>query len=56
MFDPDGRFLGEVTVPFPVRMYPPPIIRGGHMFAVTEDELEVPYVVRARIVKGTETT
>lgn len=47
VFDPQGRYLGEVRTPFPVRFYPRPIIRDGFLYAVTEDELEVPYVVRA---------
>lgn len=56
VFDPEGRFLGQVRLPFPAKMYPPPIIRGGYFYAITEDDLEVPYVVRARIVKGTDAT
>ncbi len=49
VFDPTGRYLGEVRVPFPVEFYPAPIIQDGYMYAVTEDDLEVPFVVRARI-------
>jgi hypothetical protein len=49
VFDPEGRYLGEVQAPFPVEFYPAPIFRDGYMYAVTEDELEVPFVVRARI-------
>jgi hypothetical protein len=49
VFDPHGRYLGEVALPFPAEFYPPPIIRDGYMFAVTEDELEVPFLVRARV-------
>ena len=51
VFDRDGRFLTAVQADFPVAQYPPPIFRDGFMYAVTEDELEVPYVVRARIEK-----
>lgn len=49
VFDPEGRYLGEVLVPFPVEFYPAPIIRGGYLYAVTEDAFEVPFVVRARV-------
>lgn len=49
VFDPEGRYLGEVRAPFPIAFFPPPIIRGDFMYAVTEDDLEVPFVVRARI-------
>ncbi len=49
IFDADGRFLGQVTLPFPLEESPMPIVRDGVIYAVTEDELEVPYVVRARI-------
>ena len=49
MVDPEGRYLGEVRAPFPIAFFPPPIIRGDFMYAVTEDDLEVPFVVRARI-------
>jgi hypothetical protein len=51
VFDPEGRFLGTVTLPFALSMNPPPIVRQSVLYGVTEDELEVPYVVRARIVK-----
>lgn len=51
VFDPEGRFLGSVRLPFALSMYPPPIVRGSVLYGVSEDELEVPYVVRARIVK-----
>jgi hypothetical protein len=50
VFDPDGRFLGTVHLPFPLWMSAP-VVRDGRMFAVTRDELDVPYVVRARIVR-----
>lgn len=51
VFDPEGRFLGGVRFPFSLRMYPPPIVRNGFIYGVTEDELEVPFVVRARVLK-----
>jgi hypothetical protein len=54
VFDPEGRYLGRVRLPFPVRRWTPIIIRGDRFVAVTEDDLEVPFVVRARIVKPLE--
>jgi hypothetical protein len=51
VFDPEGRYLGGVGLPFALHLYPIPIIRDGFIYGVTEDELEVPFVVRARIVK-----
>jgi hypothetical protein len=52
VFDPAGRFLGEVSFPFRLSGQPYPVFRDGFMYAVTTDELEVPYVVRARLEKG----
>jgi len=51
VFDPDGRYLGEVRLPFRIRP-PYPVIRGSTMWAVTTDTLEVPFVVRARIIEA----
>jgi sugar lactone lactonase YvrE len=49
LFDPDGRYLGELRLPFGLGYFPPLII-GDQLYAITQDELEVQYVVRARIV------
>jgi hypothetical protein len=49
LFDPDGRYLGELRLPFRLGYFPPLVI-GDRLYAITQDELEVPYVVRARIV------
>jgi hypothetical protein len=49
VFDPEGRYLGRVLLPF--RLASVPVIRGDVLVGVTENELEVPFVVRARIVK-----
>lgn len=51
VFDPDGRFLGTVRLPFAAEMAPLPLIRDSMFYAVTKDELGVQYVVRAKIVK-----
>jgi len=53
IFDPEGRYLGRVRLPFSMG-YPPPVIRGDMIVAVTRDELEVPFVVRAKVVKPRE--
>jgi hypothetical protein len=54
VFDREGRFLGTVTLPFAITRSPAPRVRDDTMWAVTEDNLEVPYVVRARIEKPSE--
>lgn len=51
VFDPRGRYLGRVDLPFRLRDVPAPLVRGGTLYGVTESELEVPFVVRARIEK-----
>ncbi len=59
VFDAHGRYLGPVELPFPLYTSVPPVFRDGRLYAVTRDELDVPYVVRARIVgseQGAETT
>jgi hypothetical protein len=49
VFDPQGRYQGRVVVPFPFKTDPLPVVRDGFFHAVTTDELDVAYVVRARI-------
>ncbi|HEX7052241.1 MAG TPA: 6-bladed beta-propeller [Longimicrobiales bacterium] len=51
VFDPVGRYLGAVRLPFALTTSPPPVVRDGVLYGVTRDELDVAYVVRARIVK-----
>ena len=53
LFDPEGRYLGTLRFPFSLQpaSNPGPIVRDGVLHGVTSDELGVPYVVRARIVK-----
>jgi hypothetical protein len=50
VFDAEGRYLGEIELPFAVSS-PYPVIRDNRMYAVTQDEWEVPYVVVTRIEK-----
>lgn len=49
LFDPEGRYLGPVVAAFTSTSYSPLII-GDSYYTVTQDELEIPYLVRARIV------
>lgn len=49
VFDPGGRYLGRVTAD--LRAQPPLVIESDRLYAIVRDELDVPYVVRARIVK-----
>jgi hypothetical protein len=51
----DERYLGEERLPFRIAR-PYPVIRGSTMWAVTTDSLEVPFVVRARVIKPPNTT
>lgn len=51
VFDPEGRWLGRVRLPFPLSDGPVPLVRDGVLYGVTENELEVPFVVRARVEK-----
>ncbi|HEX7049266.1 MAG TPA: hypothetical protein VF188_03555 [Longimicrobiales bacterium] len=52
VFEPDGRYLGEVRAPDEFSPYPTPYFRGEHVWAVVRDELGVQYVVRFRIEHG----
>jgi hypothetical protein len=51
VFDPDGRYLGEVLLPFTLDGRARPIITDDAFIAVTRDELDVQYVVVGRIHK-----
>lgn len=50
VFEPDGTYLGRVRTPDGFAAYPEPIFRGDFVWAVQRDELEVPQIVRYRIV------
>ena len=50
VFDPEGRYLGRVELPFKVG-YSTPLIQGDQVYAITSDSMDIPYVVRARIEK-----
>ena len=52
LFDPEGRYLGTLRLPFSLAWSrPEPIVRDGILYGVTSDEVGVQYVVRARIAK-----
>jgi len=51
VFDPPGRYLGRVRLPFRLLSEPYPLFRDDRVYAITRDEFDVPYVVRSRIVK-----
>jgi hypothetical protein len=53
IFDPDGRYLGNLRLPFAMQPSPTPLIGRDRIIAVTQDEFGVPYIVRARIVRPT---
>ncbi|MFQ5705644.1 MAG: 6-bladed beta-propeller, partial [Gemmatimonadales bacterium] len=49
VFDPDGRYLGQVRTRSRISQWPLFRVRGGNVYFVTTDEFDVPFVVRARI-------
>jgi hypothetical protein len=49
IFDPEGRFLGRLKLPFPLEDYPRPIIRHDRIIGMTHDEDGITYIVRAKI-------
>ena len=53
VFNPTGQFLGTVVAPFRLQVSPTPVVRGDLLYGVVRDELEVPYVIRARLTRPT---
>jgi sugar lactone lactonase YvrE len=49
IFDPEGRYLGAVVSPVDLA-FRSPVFKGDELYAVVTDEMDVPYVIRARIV------
>ncbi len=48
VFEPSGRYLGRLSLDARIRpMYPGPLVRGGQLYGIAQDELGVSYVVRA---------
>jgi len=50
VFDPEGRYLGRARSNFTV--VGTPVLRGERLYSVTRDENDIPFVVRARIERG----
>lgn len=50
VFETDGSYLGQLEAPKGFAPSPRPAIEGDRVWAVVRDELDVPYVVRFRIV------
>lgn len=52
VFEPDGRYLTELPLPPGFATAAPrPLFTESHVYAVVRDELDVPYVVRYRLVR-----
>lgn len=52
VFEPDGRYLGQVRAPDGFSTYPRPVFDGEHVWAVMRDEYDVQYLTRFRIERG----
>jgi hypothetical protein len=50
VYEPDGSYLGVVQTPSEFRTSPEPVARGDYLWGVVRDELDVPSIVRFRIV------
>ena len=50
VFTPEGEHLRTVATDLPIQPWLAPVIRGDTLWAVVTDELDVPYVMRARVV------
>lgn len=49
VFDPQGRYLGKVVVPFAAQRFFNPHVHGDAFYTITQDEFDVSYLVRGRI-------
>ena len=49
VFNPDGTHAETVDLPFRIDPWIPPVTRGDTLWAVVTDEVDVQYVVRARL-------
>jgi hypothetical protein len=52
VFEPDGTYLGHVQAPVSLALYPTPTFDGDYVWAVVRDELDVQYVTRFRVDRG----
>lgn len=51
VFEADGRYLGRVTAPRGLAVFPRPVFRGDAVWGIEQDELGVQYLVRYRLVR-----
>ena len=51
IYEREGRYLGTLATPLRPVAYIRPLVRGDVFYAVVTDEMDVPYVIRARIRK-----
>lgn len=51
IFDREGRYLGPVQLPYALARHPRPMVRGGFLYGVARDELDVAHVVKVRVIK-----
>ncbi len=51
IFDPKGRYLGTLRLPFSLQVSRDTTVRNGILYAKTTDELGAPVFVQARVVK-----
>ena len=49
VYDNEGRLVQAVSTALKVLPWLAPVVKGDHFYAVVTDEVDVPYVVRARI-------
>jgi len=49
VFDPDGRFLGTLRLPFRLTLHPEPIVRRGILYGISTDESGAASVVVATV-------
>ncbi len=52
IFDPEGRYLGELATDLTLLLERPPIVRGDTVYAVVADSLGTYALVRARMLRG----
>jgi hypothetical protein len=50
VYEPDGRIAGTATTNLRLNRWVPPVVRGDSLWAVAVDDMDVQYVVRARII------
>jgi hypothetical protein len=50
VYERDGGYAGTVATPLDLLPRPTPVVRGEHVWAVVQDDLDVQYVIRARMV------